>query len=476
VAGILLQKSDEGLFKPVSYFSRKTTPDEQRLHSFELETLAVVASLSRFRVYLLGVPFKILTDCNALRTTLTKRDLIPRISRWWIQLTEFDCEIEYRPGTGMTHVDALSRNPVDMANVENHVLDVFTNEVEDWISTVQSSDDEVSRIKRILSDPEFETVVDVRKNYRLKSGKVYRVLGDGINEGMRWVVPKGVRWQVTKMNHDDIGHFGFDKTLHRIQQSFWFPKMRRFIKKYVRACIECAHHKDSGKRPGQLHPIEKIEIPFHTIHADHLGPFVRSKRGNIYILVIICGFTKFINITAVKNTKSSTTIRVFREHFGHFGAPVRLITDQGTSFTSNSFRSFAKSHGIKHILNAVATPRANGQVERFNRTILDALSTKCHGQDDKSWDEYIPDIQIGINTTIHKTTGKSPSELLFGYRLKSRTENVLSEVIDETLEIVRPENIEEVRREAGERIRIQQTKDKSQYDKKRTKKRVLFGR
>jgi hypothetical protein len=117
----------------------------------------------------------------------------------------------------------------------------------------------------------------------------------------------------------------------------------------------------------------------------------------------------------------------------------------------------------------VATPRANGQVERFNRTILDALSTKCHGQDDKSWDEYIPDIQIGINTTIHKTTGKSPSELLFGYRLKSRTENVLSEVIDETLEIVRPENIEEVRREAGERIRIQQTKDKSQYDKKRTK-------
>lgn len=164
VAGILLQKSDEGLFKPVSYFSRKTTPDEQRLHSFELETLAVVASLNRFRVYLLGVPFKILTDCNALRTTLTKRDLIPRIARWWVQLTEFDCEIEYRPGSSMAHADALSRNPVGEAVVEDHVLDFLATESEDWIATVQSSDEEIVRIKQILSDPNSEQVADITKN------------------------------------------------------------------------------------------------------------------------------------------------------------------------------------------------------------------------------------------------------------------------------------------------------------------------
>lgn len=286
---------------------------------------------------------------------------------------------------------------------------------------------------------------------------------------MRWVVPKGVRWQVTKMNHDDIGHFGFEKTLHRIQQSFWFPKMRRFVKKYVRFCLECAHHKNtSGKQQGELHPIEKTEIPFHTIHADHLGPFIRSKKGNSYLLVIIDGFTKFANITPVRDTKTSSTIKVLREHISYFGTPVRLITDQGTSFTSNSFRSFVKSLGIKHVLNAVATPRANGQVERFNRTILDALSTKCHGQDDKSWDEYVPDIQIGLNTTQHKTTRKSPSELLFGIRLKSNTENVLSEVIDETSSIVRPENLGEVRHEASTRITNQQIKDKLNYDSKRS--------
>lgn len=154
-----------------------------------------------------------------------------------------------------------------------------------------------------------------------------------------------------------MGHFGFDKTLARLQASYWFPKMRRFVKKYVSACLQCAHHKLlGGARPGELHPIPKAIIPFHTIHADHLGPFIRTNRGNTFILVIIDAFTTFVDITAVRNTKSATNIRVFREHFSYFGVPTRLITDQGTSFTSRQFKTFIQSCGIKHVLNAVATP------------------------------------------------------------------------------------------------------------------------
>lgn len=86
------------------------------------------------------------------------------------------------------------------------------------------------------------------------------------------MVPKGVRWQVVK--HDDIGHFSVD------------AKMRSFVKKYVRSCLECTYAKaKGGKRPGFLHPIEKVDNPFDTVHIDHVGPFVRSKRGNIYIYI-----------------------------------------------------------------------------------------------------------------------------------------------------------------------------------------------
>ncbi|CAH2100995.1 unnamed protein product [Euphydryas editha] len=464
VAGILLQKNKDGILCPVSYYSRKTTVDEQKMHSYELETLAVVASLNRFRVYFLGIPFKIYTDCNALRTTLTKRDLIPRIARWWIQLQEFDCEIEYRSGDRMAHVDALSRHPVNAGVVEAHVLDVLNVESDNWLSTAQLVDEEVQTIKNILKNPESKNIADVLNNYEVKNDRLYRKI-DG---SLKWVVPKPMRWQILKRNHDDLGHFGFEKTLARVRDSFWFAKMRRFIKKYVSACLECAHHKASGgPREGFLHPIPKVDKPFHTIHADHLGPFIKSKHGNCYLLVIVDSFTKYVNIKPVKNVKAATTIRVLKEHISYFGVPVRLITDRGSCFTSNSFKVFIKETGIKHILNAVATPRANGQVERFNRTILDALSTKTHGKNDKSWDEFVPDIQIGLNTSVHKTTQKSPSELLFGFRASNTTEGILNDAISDTVKVNSSEQLDEMRKKAGELIRLQQEKDSVRFNRKR---------
>lgn len=465
LAGILLQ-SNNGTLQPVSYFSRKTTPDERKLHSYELETLAVIASLSRFRVYLIGVPFKIFTDCNALRYTLTKRDIIPRVARWWVQLQEYDCSVEYRPGSRMAHVDALSRNPIRQEQSETHVLDSLLVEDlgQDWISTVQCADEEVKRIKEALSDPNSEQVVDYCTNYKLKNGRIYRVVG----EDLKWLVPKGVRWQIVKKNHDDVGHCGFDKTLERIRKHYWFSKMRRFIKKYVSSCLECAHHKvPGGKREGELHPIEKVSIPFHTIHADHLGPFIKSKRGNCYLLVIVDGFSKFVNITPVKNTKSITTIKAIKEHISYFGVPTRLITDKGTSFTSKNFKEFVSAFGIRHIENAVATPRANGQVERFNRTILDALSTSTHGDDEKNWDEHVIDVQLGLNTNTHKTTQKSPSELLFGFNITSRSQGILSEVINDTINVPSSEALVDIREQASDKIKEKQAQDADRFNKSR---------
>lgn len=464
IAGILLQRNDD-LWRPVAYYSRQTTADEQKYHSFELETLAVIASLNRFRVYLLGLSFKIITDCHSLRTTLTKKDLVPRIARWWIQLQEFDCEFEFRPGQRMSHVDALSRGPVETQSEKLHVLDILLVSSEDWIATVQSTDEEICRMKEILFDPELGNKVDVYTNFKLKNGRVFRVVD---NDSLRWVVPRGSRWQVTKANHDDIGHFGVEKTLDRIRALYWFPKMRTFVKKYVTSCLECAHHKmPGGAKQGLLHPIEKTEIPFHTLHADHLGPFNKSKKRNSYILVLIDAFTKYITLTAVKSTKTSENIKVFKNHIGYFGTPTRLISDRGSCFTSNKFKHFIQSSGIKHILNAVSTPRANGQVERYNRTILASLGAMTHDKDPRSWDQYLPDVQLGINTTVHDTTKMTPTELLFGRRVVNPSQGILNDVISESGNGLISGTIDDARADASNRMQKQSDISKKNFDKRR---------
>lgn len=190
----------------------------------------------------------------------------------------------------------------------------------------------------------------------------------------------------------------------------------------------------------------------------------------MYILGIIDSFTKFIILKAVKNTKSKTSINVLRDVFALFGTPNTLISDRGTSFTSNEFKSYIQSTGVKHSLNAVATPRANGQIERYNRSILASLTALCHDQDDRDWDIKISQVQWSLNNTINQGTGKSPTEIIFGRATVSTAEGQLHEInrsegIDET-------SVERIREKVSENIQNNQDKMKTRFDQKRTKAKV----
>lgn len=76
----------------------------------------------------------------------------------------------------MSHVDALSRNAIAASNEPETVLDVLVVESENWLATMQNTDDEISKIRQVLEDPEASNIIDIHKNYKLKNGKVYRIV------------------------------------------------------------------------------------------------------------------------------------------------------------------------------------------------------------------------------------------------------------------------------------------------------------
>lgn len=63
---VLLQRQQDGRMHPIVYYSQRTTVTESRYHSYKLETLAIVYALERFRVYLQGISFVVVTDCSAV--------------------------------------------------------------------------------------------------------------------------------------------------------------------------------------------------------------------------------------------------------------------------------------------------------------------------------------------------------------------------------------------------------------------------
>lgn len=113
--------------------------------------------------------------------------------------------------------------------------------------------------------------------------------------------------------------------------------------------------------------------PLNIFHMDHLGPFRKSKRNNSHLIVGIYPFTKFVFLRAIKSTKTKYAIDYFKDIFATYGTPKIIIFDQGSSFTSKQFKLFCKQNNVRHIVNAVVTLRANGQVEHLNSTILGAL-------------------------------------------------------------------------------------------------------
>lgn len=203
IAGILLQKRPDEKLHSVAFYSRQTSEAEQKYHSYELETLAVVESLRKYRAYLLGLSFTVVTDCNSLKAASTKKDLIPRVARWWLELQDFT--IQHRPGSRMQHIDALSRNPcVDISdpNIEEFIMRI---EEADWVLSSQLTDERISQIRDILSrPPKTDLEKQTYKNYCLRDGRVYRIIAKGI----LWLIPRGMRQRIVKAAHDDFGHFG----------------------------------------------------------------------------------------------------------------------------------------------------------------------------------------------------------------------------------------------------------------------------
>ena len=179
---------------------------ESRYHCFELETLAVIYALRRFSVYLKGIHFKIITDCNALKLALDEKDINSRIERWSAELESSDKVFEHRCGEKIKHVNALSR-------VIN-VMIVDENMLESNLAICQNLDVNVGKLRDKLQSAED-------KLYEIRNSLIYRKRDGNI----LFYVPESMKSNVIRKYHDEMGHFDSEKTCEAILRNYWFPRM-----------------------------------------------------------------------------------------------------------------------------------------------------------------------------------------------------------------------------------------------------------
>ena len=78
---------------------------------------------------------------------------------------------------------------------------------------------------------------------------------------------------------------------------------------------------------------------------DILGPFPQAPGGYCYLYVAVDKFTKWAEVEAVRTIPAGSAVKVIKGLVSRFGVPNRIITDNGSQFTSNLFKMYCAKHG-----------------------------------------------------------------------------------------------------------------------------------
>lgn len=412
VGGVLYQVSEDGREAPIAYMSQKLNAAQQNYSVTELECLAAILSVERFRQYVEGMTFKIVTDHASLQWLMGLKDLSGRLARWSLRLQSFDFTIEHRKGSLNVVPDALSRTFAEEVVQQHAVERLMVGDSPDFRTEQYQS------IIRGIHEHQNQV-----PDLRVIDGRVYKkTLGanddptSGASTWKLWV-PEELTTELIKNAHDppSSAHCGTAKTLEKLRRHYYWPHMGREVYRYVSACQICKQMKAPNftLRPpmgGQF----VVERPFQRLCVDLIGPYPRSKKGNTCALVVLDQFTKFV---FVKPLRSATTCAItsFLENdtFQLFGVPETIHTDNGSQFISAEFKRLLSKYAIRHTFTAVYSPQSNAS-ERVNRTLLAAIRTYVK-RDHREWDTHLGEIAGALRNVSHSATGYSPYYLVFGH-------------------------------------------------------------
>lgn len=425
IGGVLHQSTDHG-DQPITFLSRSLSATEKKFSTVEKECLALVWCITKLRPYLYGQRFVVWTDHHPLCWLNSKSSKNGRLDRWSIQLQEYTFDIKHTPGKSNCVADCLSRFPSDPPDdIADTRFDLMVHTFDHHqLSSIVSSFDSTKIAAAQSVDAKIQPIFDklssnvAVKSFCLTNGVVCKLVQRPGHPTLHLpVIPKLMINDLLAAFHDHplSGHMGLTKTWLKIRDRFYWPGMYRTVKSYISACFKCQQCKVSRQTPaGLLEPIESPSGVFDLIGLDFLGPLQRTPTGNKYILVCTDYLSKWAITQAVPDCTAETAARFLVEKvILQYGAPKKLLTDQGTHFVANLFEAITSRCGIHHITASTYHPQTNGLTERFNSTLAGSIRTYVN-QQQSDWDEFLSAVTFAYNTSKQASTEIEPFKLMFG--------------------------------------------------------------
>ena len=189
--------------------------------------------------------------------------------------------------------DGLSRRPDHI----NHIIAMRSE-------ALQVDEDLLKTIKEgYTNDDMFRNPVTLRAFEQ--RGELWYFKED--NEAKRIVVPNNatLRARLIKAHHAPAyeGHFSVEKTMERLQRTFWWSAMKKSVTAYIRGCEECCTSKPTTQLPqGLLQPLPIPDQPWESVSMDLVTDLPTSGSGNDTIVVFVDRLTKMVHFAPTTKT------------------------------------------------------------------------------------------------------------------------------------------------------------------------------
>jgi transposase InsO family protein len=389
---VLFQYSDTGTPQAICYAGKAFDSTQRDYSTVEQEAYAVVYACERFKDFTQGHPFTLETDSRTL--TFIANSSVPKLVRYRLHLQEHQYSLRHVRGILNSLCDGISRS---------------------W-----------SCAKSALPHP--KTPPPVTNNSSLPTPPTApkpsrdRILFPLVSPTPLppSAAPNPSLADIVKdfHSHSHKGVVGSLRELRSACALFPFSEVHAAVTKVCHECATCQRVRSAMKKSciprGVL-----TGSPFYELSVDSLGPFPPDNERNIYLIVIIDSFSRFIWLAPSPSNTAIDAARALLSVFGIVGCPAQIRSDNGPCYAAAIMTEFLRLASIHHHKVTPYNPKQNSIVERSNRQILHHARSLVFddtlGPDSAlRWSDLCPSIMRIINTSYHSSLGVSPAKIVFG--------------------------------------------------------------
>ena len=352
--GGYLHQTVDGVQQLVALVSKAFTVTQLKWTTIQKEAYAIYHCCTHLDRMLRDRHFVIETDHKNLM--FLKHDSNPMVLRWWTAIQELDFKVKFIAGNTNNIADALSRLCINLKENAPKIT-----------------------VSALIPKTPITT-----EHYKA----------------------------IALCHNSMVGHSGVERTIRKLKQrKLQWLNMRKDVITFIEQCPCCQ------KMSHIKVPINAIRYTTSTyksmecLNIDFVGPFPDSG----YLLVVICTFSRYVCIYPVKDATAKSASSGLLQHFGTFGSPKSIRSDNGSHFVNEVVKQFLEMVGTTHDRTMAYSSEENAIVERCNKEINRYIKAFMFDRSThNNYQEIIPFVTRILNTNVNDRTKVAPAQIIFG--------------------------------------------------------------